>query len=135
MVKLATLPISYFFPANLTALGKKDGGIRPIALGNILRRLASKVANHFASHNVSNFLRPVQLGVSVKNAWEAAVHYARIITKPHSSKTEHPKRIQLHTTRYSSAQMLDKLPRDIQTSVISAWLTNSPYGQWKRNLV
>ena len=33
-----------FFSANLTALRKKDGGIRPMAEGNILRRLASKVA-------------------------------------------------------------------------------------------
>ena len=70
-----------FFSANLTALRKKDGGIRTIAVGNILRRLASKVANHFASHKVSNLLRPVQLGVSVKNSCEAAVHSARIITK------------------------------------------------------
>ena len=31
------------FSANLTALRKKDGGIRPIAVGNLLRRLASKV--------------------------------------------------------------------------------------------
>ena len=70
-----------FFSANLTALGNKDGGIRPIAVRNFLRRLASKVANHFASHKVSNLLRPVQLGISVKNACEAAVHSARIITK------------------------------------------------------
>ena len=70
-----------FFSANLTALRKKDGGIRPIAVGNILRRLASKVTNQFASHEVANFLRPFQLGVSVKNACEAAVHSARIITK------------------------------------------------------
>ena len=85
-----------------------------MAVGNILRRLASKVANHFASHKVSNLLRPVQLGVSVENACEAAVHSARIITKLHSIKTGHPKRIQLHSTRYSSMQMLDKLPRDFQ---------------------
>ena len=41
-----------FFSANLTALRKNDGGIRPIAVGNILGRLASKVANHFASYKV-----------------------------------------------------------------------------------
>ena len=70
-----------FFSVNLTALGKKDGGIHPIAVGNILRRLTSKVANRFASHKVANFLRLFQLGVSVRNACEAAVHSARIITK------------------------------------------------------
>ena len=122
-----------FFSANLTALRKKDGGIRQIAVGNTLRRLTSIVANHFASHKVSNFLRPVQLGISVKNACEAAVHSARIITKLHSSKTGHPKCLQLHTTRYSSAKMLDKLSGDFQT--ISVWLTSSPCGQWELNLV
>ena len=70
-----------FFSANLTALDKKDGGNRPMAVGNILRRLASKVPNHFAFHKVSNFLRPAQLDVYVRNACEAAVHYARFITK------------------------------------------------------
>ena len=41
-----------FFSANLTILRKKDGGIRPIAVRNILKRFASKVANHFASNKV-----------------------------------------------------------------------------------
>ena len=31
------------FSANVTAIRKKDGGIRPIAVGNLLRRLASNV--------------------------------------------------------------------------------------------
>ena len=127
-----------FFSANLTALRKKDGGIRRIAVGNILRHFASKVANHFASHKVANFLRPFQLGVSVKKCMRSRSSLRQNyhqITTIHSSKTRHKKRFQLHTTRYSSAQMLDKLPRDFQTSVISVWLTNSPYGQWKLNLV
>ena len=34
----------FFFGAKLTALQKKDGGVRPIAVGNTLRRLAAKVA-------------------------------------------------------------------------------------------
>ena len=55
-----------FFSANLTALRKKDGGIRPIAVGNIIRRLASKVANHFPSHNVPNLMRPVRLSMYVR---------------------------------------------------------------------
>ena len=60
---------------------KKDGGTCPIIVGNVLRWLASKAANHYASHKVSNLLRPVQLGVSVKHACKAAVYSARIITK------------------------------------------------------
>ena len=33
----------FFFCANLTALRKKNGGIRPIAVGSTLRRLVAKV--------------------------------------------------------------------------------------------
>ena len=32
----------FFFGASLFALGKKNGGVRPIAAGNVFRRLASK---------------------------------------------------------------------------------------------
>ena len=41
------VPVSartYFFGANLVALGKKDGGVWPIAVGCTLRRLVVKVA-------------------------------------------------------------------------------------------
>ena len=57
------------------------------------------------------------------------------ITKLHSSKTGHQKRFHLHTTKCSSSQMHDELPRDFQTGAISVWLTNSSYGQLKLNLV
>jgi hypothetical protein len=33
----------FIFGASLCALKKKDGGIRPIAIGNIFRRLAAKI--------------------------------------------------------------------------------------------
>ena len=32
----------FFFGATLTGLGKKDGGVRPIAVGCVLRRLTAK---------------------------------------------------------------------------------------------
>jgi len=37
----------YLFGANLHALRKKDGGLRPIADGLTVRRLVSKVANRW----------------------------------------------------------------------------------------
>ncbi|XP_055354395.1 uncharacterized protein LOC129600034 [Paramacrobiotus metropolitanus] len=36
----------FFFGANLIPLGKKDGGVRPIAVGETLRRLVSKIASN-----------------------------------------------------------------------------------------
>jgi len=67
-----------FFGASLFPFLKKDGGIRPIAVGLTLRRLVSKIANSCAQESCSNVLAPTQLGVGVKGGAEALVHSARL---------------------------------------------------------
>ena len=64
------------FGGSLIALSKKDGGVRPIAVGSVWRRLASKCANKFASEKLESLLSPIQLGVGVKGGAEAAIHAA-----------------------------------------------------------
>ena len=59
------------------ALSKKNAGIRPIAVGNTLRRLVTKVGAKSISASIGESLRPVQLGVSSKGGCEAAAHAAR----------------------------------------------------------
>ena len=74
------IPVSIrpvFFGARLVALTKRNGGVRPIAVGLTLRRLVAKVAIHFVLDDVTNLLAPRQLGVGVKGGAEAAVHAAR----------------------------------------------------------
>ena len=66
------LPI--FFGARLCALEKKDGGIRPIAVGNTLRRVAGKVISQNIQLEMGRYLRPVQLGYGTKAGCEAAIH-------------------------------------------------------------
>ena len=39
----------FFSVLNLSAFGKKDGGVRPIAVGNTLRRMCSKCVSSFAT--------------------------------------------------------------------------------------
>lgn len=68
---------SVLYGASLFALGKKDGGVRPIAVGSTLRRLATKVGAWPLSSGIGETLRPVQVGVSSKGGCEAAVHAAR----------------------------------------------------------
>ena len=70
-------PLS-FFDANLFALGKKVGGIRPIAVGSTLRRLTTKVGLKPISHKLGEHFEPRQLGYSSKGGCEAARHAARI---------------------------------------------------------
>jgi hypothetical protein len=50
------------YGACLTALEKKDGGIRPIAVGSVLRRLAGKVASRRVMERMGHLVRPAQLG-------------------------------------------------------------------------
>ena len=56
----------YFFGASLVALEKKDGGMRPIAVGCTLRRAFGAL------------LAPRQLGYGTPHGAEAAVHAARL---------------------------------------------------------
>ena len=59
--------VKLLFSSNLTALKKKDGGIRPVAVGNVFRRLADKVGCYAVSRAVSHELLPIQLGVYNNN--------------------------------------------------------------------
>ena len=68
---------SIFFGASLCALRKKDGGVRPIAIGNTLRLLIFKVAVRGCAETCSNLLRPNKLGFGVRLGAEAAVHATR----------------------------------------------------------
>ena len=69
--------VRLLFSSNLTALKKKDGGIRPVAVDNVFRRLAVKGGSYAVSRAVSHELSPILLGVSVKGGAEAAVHAVR----------------------------------------------------------
>ena len=66
-----------FYGATLCALRKKDGGIRPIAVGSVFRRLAARIGAKHLTNNLKAELRPVQLGVGTPQGCEAAVHAVR----------------------------------------------------------
>ena len=66
-----------FFGAALCALRKKDGGLRPIAVGSVYRRLPCRIAARHAADLLAPDFRPVQLGVGTRLGCEAAVHAAR----------------------------------------------------------
>ena len=56
---------------------KKDGGLRPIAIGYTLRRLAAKCANKYPTANLASHFAPIQLGVGMPGGAEAAIHSVR----------------------------------------------------------
>ena len=70
--------LPFFFGANLIALQKPGGGVRPIAVGCTLRRLVAKVAGLAVKQDMIDLLSPFQLGFGLPGGAEAAIHAARI---------------------------------------------------------
>ena len=68
----------FFFGASLTALNKKGGGVRPIAVGCTLRRLTAKTASTAIMKRMGSLLAPRQLGYGTPLGAEAAAHSARL---------------------------------------------------------
>ena len=71
-------PLGVFFSgAKLIALIKIDRGLRPIAIGNTLRRTASKCAGSKALSERQNIFENVQVGCGTKRGAEIAAHSFR----------------------------------------------------------
>ncbi|XP_047029514.1 uncharacterized protein LOC124637199 [Helicoverpa zea] len=66
--------IDVLYGANLCALRKKDGGIRPIAVGCTYRRIAAKFGCAYYKETLAAKFQPLQLGFGSKGGCEAAVH-------------------------------------------------------------
>ena len=52
----------------------QSGGLRPIAVGEVLRRLVSKCLVFHSHGTILSLLTPLQLGVGVRGGCEAIVH-------------------------------------------------------------
>ncbi|XP_050557471.1 uncharacterized protein LOC126911958 [Spodoptera frugiperda] len=60
--------IDVLYGANLCALRKRDGGIRPIAVGCTYRRIAAKICCAFYNESLASKFQPSQLGFGSKGA-------------------------------------------------------------------
>ena len=69
--------------APLTPLLKKDNSIRPIAVGEILRRLVSKCCMHAVRQEAATYLAPLQMGVGISNGVEGILHALNYVIKKH----------------------------------------------------
>ena len=69
--------------APLTALLKKGGGVRPIAVGEVLRRLASRLCCLASLPTV--FLPYGQVGVGIPGGFEGAIHISRHFISTHGA--------------------------------------------------
>ena len=67
---------------------KPKGGIRPIAVGEIMRRLASKCAAGTVVSECADYLSPHQLGVGVRGGAEAIVHSVNRVIEEHANRDD-----------------------------------------------
>lgn len=72
----------YFFGALLVPLEKKGGGVRPIAVGEVLRRLAAKVVAAQLKGEMAELLEGVgQFGVGVPSGLDTVAHtFRRVVS-------------------------------------------------------
>ena len=60
-------------------LVKPGGGIRPIAVGTVWRRLVSKVASSSVGDSMNSYLQDFQFGVGVPGGCEAVLHSVNML--------------------------------------------------------
>jgi hypothetical protein len=87
---LPELLVPWFVGAPLTAFAKHNGGVRPLAVGETLRRLTSKLGVSIVKDRAAVYFGlqddpyvPVQLGVGVRGGAEIAVHLVRSVVEAH----------------------------------------------------
>ena len=73
---------------SLAALPKKDGGIRPIAVGDTWRRLVGKCLCKASQESAAGLFFPLQLGVAQPLGTEVGVHIARQWCQRHAGELD-----------------------------------------------
>ena len=120
----------FFFGANLFALVKKDGGFRPVAVGNTLRRLASKCVSYAVSGRASAYLRPLQFGVGVRGGCEAVVHATRATLEDGSIPMEEKWSLQVDLRNCFNQVDRGAMFQEVREQFPEiAWFVEAAYGQ------
>ena len=68
-----------FCNASPTALKKKETGVRPIAVGEVLRRLMANCLVSFAKEEAFKIFFKNQLGVATRDGEESIIHATKLI--------------------------------------------------------
>ena len=116
----------YLAGARLHAAIKKDGGLRPIAVGNLMRRLVGKCCVARLQERAAGILSPHQVGVGVRGGAEGIVHATRKILKENPTlwclQADFINAFNLVDRDAAFSQVLEKFPE------ILSWVTTC-YGQ------
>jgi hypothetical protein len=95
----------YIAGAPLMALNKPDGGLRPIAIGETIRRLVSKCCCDSTADEAKLVFGALQVGVSTQGGGEAAIHAVRRLVEEIGSN---PEKIMLKVDFSNAFNMVDR---------------------------
>ena len=95
----------YIAGAPLMALNKPGGGLRPIAIGETIRRLVSKCGCWLAEAIAQDLFGSLQVGVATKGGGEAVIHAVRKLAKKYG---DDPDRIMLKVDLSNAFNMVDR---------------------------
>ena len=121
----------HFFGASLFAANKKDGGHRPIAVGEVLRRLVSKCLAFESASKAAELLAPLQVGVGVRNGIDAAVHAVRSLIEDQSVQANDKWVLQLDFANAFNTVDRNKVFEAVRSHFpeLSAWVESCYGGQ------
>ena len=83
-----SIVVPYLCGASLMALKKKSGGLRPIAVGEVIRRLTSKCISLSVSSEAVRVLSRLQVKIGIPVGCEAIVHSVNSIPDDTSIQSE-----------------------------------------------
>ena len=127
--QLAPTVCQFFFGARLIGLAKKDGGIRPIAVGNTLRRVVSKAACATIRDKATAFLAPKQLGFGLSKGAEGAAHAARRFLSAHMAANGETILLKIDFTNAFNSLRRDRLLEQVKMTFPELYnLVHAAYG-------
>ena len=110
--------------ATLLATQKKGGGHRPIAVGEVLRRLVSKCLAQSVHHEAASILAPLQVGVGIPAGSEAVVHAVRDIFDDHGITPSHKWTLLLDFSNAFNSVDRGEMLKEVRSRIpsLSPWL-------------
>ena len=87
------------------ALNKPDGGLRPIAIGETIRRLVSKCCCEATTEDAKRVFGSLQIGVATQGGGEAAIHAVRRLVE---ELGKDPEKIMLKVDFSNAFNMVDR---------------------------
>ena len=74
--------------APVTPLRKRNNDVRPIAVGETIRRIVASVLLRRHAPEIKSYLAPHQVGVMARNGAESVIHAVRALTERHGQRDE-----------------------------------------------